>query len=1172
MSDHFSAPDSIPSRPTVLAIDDEQDNLDLVTRALSPHFDVICEQSGGAAMERFKHIEQVDVLLVDQRMPGMQGTEFLHWVNETVSDAARIVKVLLTGYTEPDDIIASINVGRVDFYYTKPFKPGELLSTIRRLLALKYRERRTQARANLPHFKDIVTASGTGLDKIQDISQDGLFLSTYQRYETGARLPVTLTLPGGEQLCLSGRIARLDPERGGVGIQFVDMEDPVKRKLKTLIIDHFSAASLEELKKKYAFLNIDDLVLFTDPSTIETFLEDALEREQDFSLVPAYGSKALSGTLLYLDSVEKVLTLKGEDLEKTLHVGESALVSAYEEWRTQSFETTVLQVGEGQAQLVYPQALFYVDKRKSERNQPGLDVAPRKVEIPLAYPPGAILYGSEVDFSSEGMAILVQEPIGMLFPGTPIPQLRVVRDGKVEWSGCAEVRHIGNHASCPDGTMIGVQFGVARRPVRTLDTSQLFMKAAEKAELRSDTAGQPDLSTTILTDRPLVDIVRFPNADGQELVGILNLLPSKDQNPVPVVLLPPAWGKTKETLFALALTLEESFRAQGKPIAILRYDGANRRGESFHDADCDRPDTHALHATPRQGAIDLAGALEFAKHNPRFRAGPIFVVTFSLATLEARLLFRDPEKQHLVDRWIVCVGTPEVRHIVTRIGGNFDIFEAHRMGMHFGMVNYLGVRIDSDFFISKSVEDGLVGLEGARKDFGSFGIPISWIYGEHDHWVVPDRVHDVMSIDAKASRDVMAMPVGHNMRTSMEAMTLFGAVTQMVKYHLKQPGDICMPHMERLNRIQIAERERRPIQKTNLKEYWKRYLLGEQGLMGFDVFRYSDDYIEFMHDHIDWLDISGNETLAEFGVGTGNLFHTWLKSNKQLPAKVFQTEFVAEALEKAKSKQSSRMLGDTQVEYLVANLELNRYRPYAAYLKGDLYAFRALFGQIEGLKLDVVEEIEKKMNATIHGFLKGTTVTTKGVDWLRGQMEWETVETICDLSLAARVCQEKETKAPAYRRLIFPKDPNENKELPFEANSVDRVLGSLVLPYIFNPGVTLAELFRILKPNGIVVLSTMVPDTDTSGIYIRLIEKLEHMPEATFEDGANREQVLQSARMFLNDAAGLLDLEERGIFEFFSDDSLHTLFEQAGFSNIEMKKAFGNPSQATIVKAVACKN
>ena len=113
--------------PTVLVIDDEVRSQESLRRTLEEDFTVFTAsgaKEGFSIMER----EPVQVVLCDQRMPETTGVEFLQAVRERWPDTVRII---ISGYTEMQDIIAGINEAGIYKYIPKPWHPESLLLTVR---------------------------------------------------------------------------------------------------------------------------------------------------------------------------------------------------------------------------------------------------------------------------------------------------------------------------------------------------------------------------------------------------------------------------------------------------------------------------------------------------------------------------------------------------------------------------------------------------------------------------------------------------------------------------------------------------------------------------------------------------------------------------------------------------------------------------------------------------------------------------------------------------------------------------------------------------------------------------------------------------------------------------------------------------------------------------------
>ena len=115
--------------PAVLVVDDEPRALETLRRTLEDDFFVLAAGSAAEALAVMER-EFVQVVLCDQRMPGTSGIEFLKQVRTRWPDAVRIV---LSGYTDAQDIISGINDAGIWQYLLKPWHPEQfpILSHLR---------------------------------------------------------------------------------------------------------------------------------------------------------------------------------------------------------------------------------------------------------------------------------------------------------------------------------------------------------------------------------------------------------------------------------------------------------------------------------------------------------------------------------------------------------------------------------------------------------------------------------------------------------------------------------------------------------------------------------------------------------------------------------------------------------------------------------------------------------------------------------------------------------------------------------------------------------------------------------------------------------------------------------------------------------------------------------
>lgn len=119
---------TLAALPTLLLVDDEANVLSALKRLLRR--DGYRILTAGSAAEAFDllAVNEVQVILSDQRMPQMSGTEFLRRVKELYPDTVRLV---LSGYTELNSVTQAINQGAIYKFFTKPWDEAELQEEIR---------------------------------------------------------------------------------------------------------------------------------------------------------------------------------------------------------------------------------------------------------------------------------------------------------------------------------------------------------------------------------------------------------------------------------------------------------------------------------------------------------------------------------------------------------------------------------------------------------------------------------------------------------------------------------------------------------------------------------------------------------------------------------------------------------------------------------------------------------------------------------------------------------------------------------------------------------------------------------------------------------------------------------------------------------------------------------
>lgn len=203
----------------LLVVDDEPDNLDLLYRTFRRDFQVLKASNGIEALKVLEEEGEVAVIISDQRMPEMKGTEFL---SRTVPQFPNTVRIILTGFTDVEDLVEAINAGQVYRYITKPWDPSELKKVVQvaadtyttindRLAELESGKSQRQLLANLLNIfsteeplKDVLNLTTEAI--APSLKADGCLLRIVKQGDCcdlvgiTNNLPVAIALPAADPL------------------------------------------------------------------------------------------------------------------------------------------------------------------------------------------------------------------------------------------------------------------------------------------------------------------------------------------------------------------------------------------------------------------------------------------------------------------------------------------------------------------------------------------------------------------------------------------------------------------------------------------------------------------------------------------------------------------------------------------------------------------------------------------------------------------------------------------------------------------------------------------------------------------------------------------------------------------------------------------------------------
>jgi len=134
--------------PEVLVIEDDGDTRELLEEALSSAGFRVSTASSGADGLAWLHQHLPDLVLLDQNLPGMSGTEVCQAIRRSPGMSA-VPVIMLTALSQPRDKVSGLQAG-ADDYITKPFDVDELVARLHSHVRRTRRERHLNPLTGLP--------------------------------------------------------------------------------------------------------------------------------------------------------------------------------------------------------------------------------------------------------------------------------------------------------------------------------------------------------------------------------------------------------------------------------------------------------------------------------------------------------------------------------------------------------------------------------------------------------------------------------------------------------------------------------------------------------------------------------------------------------------------------------------------------------------------------------------------------------------------------------------------------------------------------------------------------------------------------------------------------------------------------------------------------------------
>lgn len=225
-------------RPRVLYVDDQPGNLVVLKSSVKKYVDVVTANSGTEGLAILAK-EEFPVVISDQKMHEMTGTQFLAEVRKRYPDTARM---LLTAYTNFDDAVAAINEGQVMRFIHKPWERDDLVSALINAAELFYkRKENRQLTEQLLHRERLAAIGQVTSGLVHELGNIAAVLSVAEdiqaTWSTGADLSRELSiLQGGIDKFMSLVESLRIYSKGGNQLEVVKKPTDIQQTIRTTLV------------------------------------------------------------------------------------------------------------------------------------------------------------------------------------------------------------------------------------------------------------------------------------------------------------------------------------------------------------------------------------------------------------------------------------------------------------------------------------------------------------------------------------------------------------------------------------------------------------------------------------------------------------------------------------------------------------------------------------------------------------------------------------------------------------------------------------------------------------------------------------------------------------------------------------------------------------------------
>ncbi|MEM6531342.1 MAG: PilZ domain-containing protein [Myxococcota bacterium] len=960
---------------------------------------------------------------------------------------------------------------------------------------------------------------------LEDISASGAFI-------TGVVLPVgdvfecSVSLPRREVEC---RMQSVWCSDHGIGAKYIDISASSLAALKDFAFYKDLEGAIVDIQRNSELTTGVNLLPVSSGDEVRSLLDRL--NGADVELFDSRARRQSSSARL--DVVERGLTVTGQTGHGYVLGRASAILIAFElvPSAQPGFENGVFPV---------PSRVYVMERRSSGRQR-----APVGASLTLGVPGGPYTVSLPVvDWNSTGASVTLPAERTFLMPGQTFPGATLSVDEEVHSFQTARVRHISRDTAGLQlhvGPVASTQFtqtsrvtdskgrGVLRK-LRHLWGLWFAKKKSAEEEMR---------------------VVRFSARSGEDIVGICDFSESREAGAAVEVcyVLAPAFLRRKEGMLPFARTLVDNLATQGMPGAVIRFDHTHMGHESFtpsEDLEQGRP---YYDWNYQRAAEEIKAALVFAKQT--LKAKKVVLVSISNSALTSRLAMRDAALQELVDLWVLPFGCPDLQDMLRNVLAGEDYFSPLERGEVLPDADMYGRPYNYQSCLTKALDDKLVYPPDAQRDFSELKVPAFWILGRYDFLVTNSRVE--AATEGTAVRRIV-VDTGHVAQRAEEALNVFKLVfEESIRELFAREVRGRDPDTARIQSQAKLEKQRAKLGvNVDLNEFWRNHLFGDNTTRGYDIVENNPSYVAFAEQQIQLLDAKAGQSVYDAGCGTGFVTSSLAKAQPGLNFHV--SDLVEDGVEHTLKKLD----GGWGRALDLKNCGFEHLRRYS---EGDLVGPEALCrasGWVDGDHPPVFKEgVANRM----HLLLRRGAASLSQVEELLGAEHRQLAERLLNASQVISSLVRGETPpAEALGKLGYDIDAIREIE---SRGPYDRVMSTLVVSYLRDPLACLSWFYRILKPGGRLLVSSVLPDWDPSRLYMEHMQMIE--AEMTDPDEAERER--ENMRQFGGTAGQLCELEEQSVFRFFSPEELDSMLREIGFAGPRTYLGLSDPAMAIIAVA-----